>query len=67
MVQRPGKTLNHDVVARTAVEDVLAGAADKHVVSGIAVESIVPGATDQDIVAIAAIGGELEASAIVLS
>ena len=50
-----------DVVARSAVEDVLPAAADQHVVSRAAGQHVVAGAADQDVVAVAAIGGELDA------
>ena len=47
--------LDDDVVAGSAVEDVLPAAADQHVVAGTAVQRVVAGAADQDVVAVAAI------------
>ena len=44
------------------VEDVLTPAADQHVVSRLAVRTSSPDSTDQDIVAIPAIGRELDAA-----
>ncbi len=54
------RALNGDVVARSAVENVLPRAADQHVVARAAGQSVVAGAADQDIVAVAAIRGELQ-------
>ena len=55
--------LDDDVVAGSAVEDVLPAIADQHVISGAAAQGVVAGAADQDVVAVAAIGGELHAAA----
>ena len=51
-----------DVVAGSAVEDVLPATADQHVIACPAVQRVVAGAADQDVVAVAAIGGELHAA-----
>ncbi len=45
----------------SAVEDVLAAAADQHVVARPAGQDVVAGTADQDVVAVAAIGGEQHA------
>src|SRR5712691_10359288 len=58
---RDHRRLDLDVVARPTVEDVLTSLADQSVISRSAAESIVAGTTEQDVVAVAAIGGELNA------
>ena len=57
---RPGSTLDHDVVAGPAVEDVLPRPADQDVVAGAAEQHVVARAADQDVVAVAAVGRELD-------
>ena len=55
-VRRAGRAvLQQDVLARAAVEHVLAGIADQHVVPGTAGELVGAGAADQDVVAVAAV------------
>jgi hypothetical protein len=53
-----GSVLDHDVVARRAVEDVESGTADEHVVARATVHDVVTRAPDQDVVARSAVRRE---------
>ena len=57
----PAALLDDDVVAGSAVEHVLPGAADQDVVAGTAGQGVIAGTADQDVIAVAAIGGEQDA------
>jgi hypothetical protein len=54
------ETLNDDIVARSAIEDVEPEAADEHVIAGTTAQDVIAIAADQDVVAVAAIGGQLD-------
>jgi hypothetical protein len=53
-------SLDDDVAAGAAVEDVLAAVADEDVVAVAAEEVVVAGAADEDVVAFAAVAGQLD-------
>ena len=55
-----GSVLENGVVAGAAVEDVLTGSADQHIVTSATGECVVARTADQDVVAIAAVGRELD-------
>ena len=61
--RRSRSTVEHDVVAGAAVEDVLSATADQDVVAVAAVQFVVAGAADQHVVAVAAIGDERDPAA----
>src|SRR5262245_56903120 len=56
----PLSLLEQNVVARAAVEHVLARLADQDVVAGSAGEVVIAGPADQDVVAVFAVRGELD-------
>ena len=56
--------LDKDIVARSAVENVLPGAADQHVVTRPTQQSVVAWAADEDVIAVAAVGRELNAASV---
>src|SRR4051794_28700276 len=58
---RAGKALDHDIVAGSAVENVLPAAAEQNVVAVAAGQGVVAEPADQDVIAVAAIAGDLEA------
>ncbi len=56
------RSLDNDVVAQAAVEDVEAESADEHVIAVAAEQHVTPLAADEDVIAVAAISGELDAA-----
>src|SRR5918993_3831854 len=59
---RSGRSLDLDVIAKPAVEVVVAGATDQDVLAVAAEQRVVAGAADQKVVARAAIRGEADAA-----
>ncbi len=53
--------LDHDIVARSAIESVLPGAADQNVVAKPAEQSVVARTADEDVIAVAAVFGKQHA------
>src|SRR3954465_1374854 len=58
--KRSSEAADDDVVARTAIENVLTAIADQHVVACTSSQGIVSDTSDQDVVSIATIAGELD-------